>query len=584
MKQLYYSNEKNVQILISLLKAHNIRKVIASPGTCNISFVGSIQKDPFFQIYSCVDERSACYMACGLAEESGEPVVLSCTGATASRNYIPGLTEAYYRKLPILAITFAFHQANLGNNIPQFIDRTTTLKDMVKLSVQVPIINNQDDKWQCEIAINKAILELNRNGKGPVHINFINIMGEKGFDTKELPKTRKIYRLKYNDEFPKILDGKIGIFIGAHSKFDENLTRQIEEFCEKNNSIVLCDYTSNYYGKYRILGNLICNQERYEFSENNFDLLIHIGNVSGSYMKIKTKEVWRVNPDGEIRDTFRKLKYVFEMNEFQFFEKINRMSEEKQKNIEFYQKWKKEFNEIERKIDLNQICFSNIWVAKNIIDRLPNESTVHLAILNTLRSWNFFDNDKRIYGYSNTGGFGIDGITSSLIGASLANKEKIYYGIVGDLGFFYDLNAIGNINIKNNVRLMVINNGGGTEFHIHICPGYKFGEDVNAYIAADGHFGNKSKELVKHYAQDLGFEYLSAETKDEFLSKIDYFISQTGYERSIIFEVFTDAKHEDLALKTITNLKTSISGKTKKTLKEVLSPKTKQAIKNIIKK
>ena len=101
MKKKYYTNERNVQIVIALLKAYNIRKVIASPGTTNMTFIGSIQNDPFFEIYSSVDERSAAYIACGLAAESGEPVVISCTGATASRNYMPGLTEAYYRKLPI---------------------------------------------------------------------------------------------------------------------------------------------------------------------------------------------------------------------------------------------------------------------------------------------------------------------------------------------------------------------------------------------------------------------------------------------------------------------------------------------------
>ena len=131
----YYSNEKNVQILISLLKAHNIRKVIASPGTTNMSFVVSLQNDDFFEIYSCVDERSACYMACGLAAESGEPVVLSCTGATASRNYMPGLTEAFYRKLPILAVTSTQHFGRIGNNIAQVLDRTSPLNDIVKISV-----------------------------------------------------------------------------------------------------------------------------------------------------------------------------------------------------------------------------------------------------------------------------------------------------------------------------------------------------------------------------------------------------------------------------------------------------------------
>lgn len=88
-----YTNEVNTQIVLSLLKAHGIRKVIASPGTTNIRLVASMQQDAFFEMYSAADERSAAYMACGMAEESGEAVVLSCTGATASRNYVPGLTE-----------------------------------------------------------------------------------------------------------------------------------------------------------------------------------------------------------------------------------------------------------------------------------------------------------------------------------------------------------------------------------------------------------------------------------------------------------------------------------------------------------
>ena len=110
MGNKFYTNERNVQIVISLLKAHGVKKIVTSPGTTNITFVGSLQQDPYFELYSSVDERSAAYIACGLAAESGEPVGLSCTGATASRNYYSGLTEAYYRKLPIVAIkSFTYH-------------------------------------------------------------------------------------------------------------------------------------------------------------------------------------------------------------------------------------------------------------------------------------------------------------------------------------------------------------------------------------------------------------------------------------------------------------------------------------------
>ena len=100
-----YSDNSNAQLVVALLKEYGIKKVIASPGTTNLTIVGSMQYDSWFTMYSAVDERSAAYMACGMAAESNEPVVIVCTGATASRNYLPGLTEAYYRKLPIVVIT-----------------------------------------------------------------------------------------------------------------------------------------------------------------------------------------------------------------------------------------------------------------------------------------------------------------------------------------------------------------------------------------------------------------------------------------------------------------------------------------------
>ena len=118
----YYTIETNVQILISLLKQYGIKRIVASPGTANMSFVASMQNDGYFEIYSSIDERSAAYMACGIAAETGEPVVITCTEATASRNYMPGLTEAYYRKLPILAVMTSHGENLVGSYEPQVIE------------------------------------------------------------------------------------------------------------------------------------------------------------------------------------------------------------------------------------------------------------------------------------------------------------------------------------------------------------------------------------------------------------------------------------------------------------------------------
>ena len=139
MNGKYYSSERSIQILISLLKQHGIKKCIVSPGATNVTFVASLQQDDYFELYSSVDERSAAYIACGMSAESGEPVVLSCTGATASRNYVSGLTEAYYRKLPILAVTSTQNISRIGHLRAQVIDRTVIQNDIALLSEQIPL-------------------------------------------------------------------------------------------------------------------------------------------------------------------------------------------------------------------------------------------------------------------------------------------------------------------------------------------------------------------------------------------------------------------------------------------------------------
>lgn len=574
-----YTNEKHTQILIALLKAHGIKKVVVSPGATNICFVASIQNDPYFEIYSSVDERSAAYIACGLSAESGEPVVLSCTGATASRNYVPALTEAFYRKLPILAITSTQRIDRIGHNIPQVIDRRVLLNDIVKMSVQVTEINNEEDKWACEISINKAILELKHYGGGPVHINLVTTW-DPIYDVKVLPSVNVINRITNKDKLPNISKGKIGIFVGNHKKWSERLTNLVDAFCEKYNAIVFCDHTSNYKGKYRAFAGVIATQEGYKSPCCCVNLLIHIGDISGAYISLFPTKVWRVNPDGEICDTFRKLQYTFEMEEEDFFERyINITTNEENKNT-FITEWKNEYEKIYAKIP--ELPFSNAWIAQKTISRIPENSILHFGILNSLRTWNYFEAPQSVLGYSNTGGFGIDGCVSSLIGASLAEPNKLFFGIVGDLAFFYDMNSIGNRHVGNNIRLMVINNGIGTEFKNHGHIGTKFGEDTNLYIAAAGHYGNKSHLLLKHYAEDLGFKYISASNKEEYLNNVEKYLNPKIIDKPILFEVFTDSKDESEAIKIMKNIEISTKGMAKKVVKSVIGDKNINIIKNFI--
>lgn len=572
-----YTKEENIQILLGLLKKHNIKRVIINPGTTNISFVASVQSDSFFEIYSCVDERSATYMACGMAQETGEPVVLTCTGATASRNYASGLTEAFYNKLPIIAITATQHLGRVGQNVAQVIDRSVQFSDIVKKSIQLTSVYSDEDKVSANEKVNDVLLECRRNGGGPVHINMVTTYSN-DFIEGNLPNQKFISRYSYDDDLPTISNkyNHIAIFIGNHRPMSNDLEKNIESFCEKYNAVVLCDHTSNYNGKYRILGNLVCDQEGGMSPNRVIDLLIDIGNISGAYMSFKPNEVWRVNEDGEIRDTYKKITKIFQMSESHFFkEYINKSNS---KCTDYYESFFAEDSRLREKLELVDFPFSNIWVAKNTINRIKEGSIVHLGILNSLRSWNFFDNKNKITFYCNTGGFGIDGIMSSAIGNSLCT-DKTVYCIIGDLAFFYDLNSIGNKSIKNNLKILLINNGCGTEFHNYNHRAVNVSKNNNLsleYFAADGHFGNKSDKLVKHYAEDLGFHYLSARNKEEFNKNIDDFINLN--DKSIIFEVFTNSKDESDALKKIYNLEMSI----KKIAKDILGQKGVKIVKKVL--
>lgn len=558
----YYTGERNHQILISLLKQHNIKNVVASPGIANSVFVGSIQNDPFFNIISVVDERSAAYVACGMAFETGEPVVISCTGATAARDYMPGMTEAYYSKLPILAVTSSQPTNRIGHMFAQVTDRTAPPRDVANVSVEMSTVRTPDDEWACMIAGNKAILELKRNGGGPAHINLITAYGYNettALTHKEIPAVRKIERYDCLDNLPQIPYGKIGIFVGNHLSWSEKLTEAVDQFCECYNAVVFCDHTSNYNGRFKNLFALAINQatlNKANIPAYELDLCIHIGEISGeegSPRMIKSKETWRVSADGEIRDYFRNLANVFELPEETFFSYYaNKGSKQKNTFIEEVQSQ----NEQLKKVVCDQLSdmpLSNVWIAQNTASLIPEGSTVTLSILNTLRTWNYAEFKQGVKVLCPTGGFGIDGVPSIAFGASVVNPSKLSFCIVGDLAFFYDMNSIGNRFVGNNLRIMIVNNGCGVEFKKTYAMSYRLlGEDVDQFVAAKGHFSHKSKDIVKHFAEDLGFKYLSARNKEEFNALIETF-TDAEIKEPMVFEVFVNDSDEAKALNIIHN-------------------------------
>ena len=588
METKYYTVERGQQILVSLLKQHGIRKVIASPGTTNITFVASVMNDSFFEVYSSVDERSAAYMAVGMAEETGEVVVLSCTGATASRNYIPGLTEAYYRKLPILAVTATQNENRIGHLIPQVIDRSQQPKDCCVHSEHVPVPRDANDEWDATIRLNRAVLALTHRGGGPVHINLATNYN-RDFSVKELPVARCIRRYIPDDELPVLPKGRIGILVGNHGSWPVSLVEAVNSFCEAYGAVVFCEHASNYTGPYRVYNAILNQQSLYKKDSFRTDVLIHIGEVSGygNGAGGHAVEVWRVNEDGELRDPYHKLTKVFEMKEETFFRRYAALADERTEQKLVGKTWLEQCRVEYQKLQaiIPDLPFSNIWVAQQTAHRLPEGCVLHLGILNSLRAWEMFDVPTSVQGsgFVNTGGFGIDGCMSSMIGGAIARPDQLHFLVIGDLAFFYDLNSLGNRHVGNNLRILLINNGKGTEFRNYSHPAAQFGEDADKYMAAAGHYGNKSLQLVRHFAEDLGYEYMQASCKEEYMGHLERFLTPELTEKSILFEVFTNNEDESDALKLMSTLIEDSMMKIKQDLKSMMSQPVKNLLKKVVK-
>lgn len=497
---------------------------------------------------------------------------------------MPGLTEAYYRKLPVLAITSTRGNHKVGHLIDQQIDRRNIPNDIAMESVTIPMVKDYEDERYCEIEANKAILALKLNGGGPAHINMYTKYS-KDFSVKELPAAHAIFRhTAFEDKLPDIpQNGRIIISVGAHANFSDRLTNAVDRFCATYDAAVLCDHTSGYRGKYEVHYQLACGQKQWKSPLAKANLCIHIGEVSGNSFTIRATHTWRVSPDGQLRDTFGNLRRVFMMPEEVFFE---RYASDNASHTEYRDALLEEVESMKSK--LPELPFSNIWMAQHMVDKLPARCELHLGIYHSLRSWNFFKLPSGIQAKCNVGGFGIDGGVSTMMGASFAHHEKLFIGVFGDLAFFYDMNVVGNRHVGNNVRLLLINNGKGNEFRNYDHPCYFLGEEADRFVAAAGHYGNKSHCLVKDYATNLGYEYLSASNKEEFNAVVDRFLTPEQTEKPMLLEVFTETEDESQALEQtlniITDSKYMMKQKVKQIIKDFIGDKNAEVAKKIMKK
>ena len=584
-----YTELKNYQIIIAMLKKYGIKNLVLSAGSRNVPFVHSVEADPYFKCYSVVDERSAGYFAIGLSQQLNEPVLISCTASTASCNYYPPVAEAFYQNVPIVVLTSDRDPEMLGQREDQMINQVGMFDRHVRKSVNLPIIYTRENEEYCERLLNEALLELNHNGaKGPVHINVPMNSYNRTFNATKLPNVRKIDRIftnqndLLNDKVNELKNAKkIMVVCGQKNCVSDELKKGIEQFFNKYNSAIIVDYMSNVDFEYG-LNTIVAMDDNYinipTMNELMPDIVISYGGQVFSGLKGQLKKNhskfkhWLITEDGVICDLFKGLTTIFECSPEFFFNYFNENSGNIKNNMEYYSKFKKYTDSIK----IPKLNYSGAYAIKSVVEKIPEKSILHLSINDSIRLTNFFKLNKNIRVYANIGTYGIDGCMSTFLGQAAANPNDSYL-IIGDLAFFYDMNSLRLNSLGKNVHILLINNHGGSEFYYNKTWVNELG---------DLHTTARHNTRAKGWVKENNIKYLSAENMDEFNKNVDKFINS---DEAVLFEVFTEMSSDAKEIHTIYNysrphdIKTDISRKAKEFVKKSFGQEKAKKIINAIK-
>lgn len=543
-----YTDKKNILQLVVLLRAHGIKRIVLCPGSRNIPIVQTLANIPDFTCYSITDERSAGFFALGLALQGGSPTAVCCTSGTALLNLHPAVAEAFYQQVPLVIISADRPAAWIGQMDGQTLPQPGVFGTLVKKSVSLPDIHSEEDEWYCNRLINEALLELNHHGKGPVHINVP--VSEPFFLLPEtqLPDARIITRYQnlnvYDKYYQPLIDrlnryqkrmaviGQMNLIYLFDKRSQKMLYKHFAWFSENLSNQTIPGTPI------RNVDALLCSMNQEEQEKMRPELLITYGGhiISKRLKKFLRKhppmEHWHIASDGAIADLYGSLTTVIEMDPFEFLEKIAPMMDTR--TPEYPRGWEARSKAIAKA----QLPYSEMSAIGKVIRHLPISCSLHLANSSTVRYAQFYELPQDVEVLSNRGTNGIEGSLSTALGYAAAS-EKLNFILIGDLSFFYDMNALWNSNYGSNIRILLLNNAGGEIFHA--LPGLQLHENAQHFVTAP------HKATAKAWAEDRGFEYLAIHNDTELDEAIPSFTQPSITRHPILMEVFTD-KEQDIKL------------------------------------
>ena len=549
-----FPKDKLAQQVITSFENFNINTVVISPGSRNAPLIIGFTESNEIETLSIVDERCAAFFALGIAQQSKKPVALLCTSGSALLNYYPAIAEAFYSNIPLIVISAdrPSHLIDVGDG--QTIRQENVFENHILYSVNLSTGN--DSAAQIEQAVKTAISK-----KGPVHINipFDEPLYEKGIREIEKVEIVEQERTSLIDEIPLDVDElqkfadvwnsstKKMVLVGAHFP-DEMLQTQLEHLVKDPSVLVLIENTANVsHPKFiNSIDKLIFPLEEDELERFQPDILLSIGGLIVSkkikqhLRKFKPKQHWHADAKRAF-DTFHCLNHHFKISPQLFFSQFFFLTKVTDSAYQSFWLEKKSFRLKKHQEYVDNCEFSDLKVFGSILPSIPHKYQLQLSNSSVIRYSQLFDIHKTIRIFCNRGTSGIDGSTSTAIGAAYSAKEKTVF-ITGDISFLYDSNALWNSYIPKDFRIIVINNGGGGIFRF--IPGPK---ESNAL----DYFETPHQLTAEHLCKMYGFDYNTAKNEIELTDQVSNFYKDSEFPK--LLEIFTPREENDQILKAYFN-------------------------------
>ena len=546
---MVYSNKENVNILTSLLVAHGVSYAVVCPGSRNAPIVHNLVTCPDIDCFSVTDERSAGFYALGMAQATLSPVAVCVTSGTALLNLLPAVAEAYYQHVPLVVIS--------ADRPPQWIDQLDgqtlpqqdALGRFVRKAVSLPEPHNEEEHWFCNRLVNEALLAARQRGDGPVHINVPLTEPLYEFTVDSLPDERMItYAAPCVDK--RLITECAGMFwkasrpmvvVGQSSK--EKLIA--DDFAEISGfAVVLNEALSIGCGACHF-DELLCQEQ---LSDDLVpDFLLYVGDTLVSrrmkqFLRKLPKDVpvWAISEDGAVHDTFKSLCGVIEGHPADAIASLGDLAPMKRRKgtSPFFDRWDELLAETDEKIEDFTPGYSQMAAVKCLEEMLDDDDdfVTHYANSMSVRLANIY---ACHYVFCNRGVNGIEGSLSTAAGFSLETDQTVYC-VLGDLSFFYDSNALWNEELRGNLRILLLNNGGGGIFE-------KF-EGLQGSAARERFVMAKHHASAEGICQSYQVAYRAAHNMDELEEGI-YWLQQEQGERPMLLEVFTDSANDAKIMK-----------------------------------